>query len=274
MIPTRVAHLALNQYWDWLFASDTGGVEPYLYLTPETVHPIAATSFTEILHYKLRSVLCTIHFRHPTRGLGESLVQQWRYHFAQTFPLRRRGNPTGAFHWLTADPRPGVTIDLRQVPFDTDPRFIWEGWCDLERAWGITRAQQTARQKNRDGFRFYICPSQHWPEDDRTGTVGVDDEMEELWSRDELAQYLQFEDKDWAEERSWTARTAGLGGKLPKYGYHSPEDAEMLERMERLPCTAVGMWLFPVEVFKDPFIPRRFCFDVRDARPGLFLFEV
>ena len=67
---------------------------------------------------------------------------------------------------------------------------------------------------------------------------------------------------------------AGHDGKLPKYGYQSPEDTEMLERMEKLPYTAIGMWLFPAEAFKDPFIPRRFCFDLREARPGLFLFEV
>ena len=259
----------MNQYWDWLFSSDAAGVEPYL--TPKTVHPIAAASFTEILHCKFRSVLCTIHFRHKTRGLGEFLVQQWRYHFAQSFPLRRRGNPTGAFHWLTADPRPGVDIDLRQVPFDTDPRFIWQGWCELERLWGITEAQRAVRQQNHGGFRFYICPSQHWPEDDRTGTVGAEDEIEEVWSRNELAQSLQVEEEDWAEERNFIA---GPGRNLPKYGWQSPEDAEMLESMEKLPCTAIGMWLFPAEAFGVSFIPRRFCFDVRDARPGLFLFEV
>ena len=259
----------MNQYWDWLFDSDARGVE--LRLTPETVHQVGATSFREILHYKLRSVLCTVHFRHATRGLGEFLVARWRYHFAQTFPLRRRGPSIGAFRWLTADPRPGVSIDLRQVPFDIDPRFICRGWCELERAWGITEAQRTARKNRAGGFRFYICPTQYWPKDNRTGTVAAEDETEELWSRDELAQYLQFEVEEWDEERTWMA---GHDGKLPKYGYQSPEDTEMLERMEKLPCTAIGMWLFPAEAFKDPFIPRRFCFDLREARPGLFLFEV
>ena len=48
----------------------------------------------------------------------------------------------------------------------------------------------------------------------------------------------------------------------------------MLEVMEKLPCTAIRMWLFPAEAFKEPTDLRRFCFDVRAASPGLFLFEV
>lgn len=157
-----------------------------VYLTPETLHPTAASSFANILQYKLHSLLCVVGFRHGTRGLGEFPGPGWRCHFAQTFPLRRRGHPTGGFHWLTADPRPGVKIDLRQLPLNADPRFISRGWCHTEK-------QQTARENNHGGLRFYICPIQRWPNQAGGGPVGAEDEEEEVWSWDELAQYLQFE---------------------------------------------------------------------------------
>ena len=84
--------------------------------------------------------------------------------------------------------------------------------------------------------------------------------------------FLKYEAEVWLKEREWLA---GLYGSiLPKYGYKAREDAEMLEAMEKLPCTAIGMWLFPAEAFREPTNPQRVCFDVRTARPGLFLFEV
>jgi hypothetical protein len=45
--------------------------------------------------------------------------------------------------------------------------------------------------------------------------------------------------------------------------------------MEKMPCLAVGMWLFPAEAFdKEPTNPRRLAFDVSPVRPGLFLYEL
>jgi hypothetical protein len=46
--------------------------------------------------------------------------------------------------------------------------------------------------------------------------------------------------------------------------------------MEKAPSTAIGMWLFPAEAFKEPdslYLPKCI-FDMSTARPGLFLFEV
>ncbi len=230
-----------------------------VHLTPASLHPVAAASFTDILQNKLQSLLSVIGFRHRTRGLGESLAADWRFHFAQTFPLRRRGLPTGVFHWLTTDPRPGVEIDLRQLPLRADPRDISRDWCELERAFGITQTQRATR------FRFYICPTLSWSYQD-----GAGEEQEEVWSRGKLEGFLEHEAEVWLKERQWYAGLLDF----PKYGYEDREDAEMLEVMEKLPCTAIGMWLFPVEAFKEPTVPHRVCFDVRTARPGLFLFEV
>ncbi|KAH6844720.1 hypothetical protein B0I37DRAFT_327466 [Chaetomium sp. MPI-CAGE-AT-0009] len=265
-----VAHLAVDRnYRSFLFDRFTGQV----HLTPARLHPVAAASFTDILRNKLQSLLCIIGFRNfRTRALGEFPAPGWRFHFPQTFPLRRRGNPTGVFHWLTADPRPGVEIDLRQVPLNTDPREISRGWSELEHAFGITQTQRAARENNPDGFRFYICPAQFWHAHEGTATIGAEEEQEDVWSRDNLARFLKYEAENWLSERE---RFGGiLGSTWPKYGYQSREDAEMLEVMEKLPCTAIGMWLFPAEVFKEPTNSQRVCFDVRTARPGLFLFEV
>ena len=228
-------------------------------MTPASLHPVAAASFTDILQNKLHSLLCVIEFRHDTRGLGGSPTPGWHFHFAQTFPFRRRGLPTGAFHWLTADPRPGVEIDLRQLPLHVDPRDVFRDWCQLELAFGISRTQRATR------FRFYICPTLSW-----LAQHDAEEEQEEVWSRGELAGFLEREAEFWFKECGWYASLLGL----PKYEYAYREDTEMLEAMKKLPCTAIGMWLFPAEAFKEPTIPHRLCFDVRTARPGLFLFEV
>ena len=174
-----------------------------------------------------------------------------------------------------ADPRPGVEIDLRQLPLDCDPGDIARSWYQLESAFGITQAQRTARENDSGGFRFYICPTQFWDVEEGTFTVGFVEEQEgpkEVWPRGELVQFLKYEAEVWLKERQWLARL--YGSLLPKYGYESPEDVEMLEAMEQLPCTAVGMWLFPAEAFNKPIDLQRVCFDARTARPGLFLFEV
>ncbi len=55
---------------------------------------------------------------------------------------------------------------------------------------------------------------------------------------------------------------------VPRQG--SLMDAEMFERMERLPCTAIGMWLFPAEAFGEPTNVRKAVFDMSAVNPGLF----
>ncbi|KAK3291058.1 uncharacterized protein B0H64DRAFT_349857 [Chaetomium fimeti] len=255
-----VAHLALDRdYFSFLVDRFTGEV----HLTPASLHPVAAASFTEILRNKLHSLLQVIHFRNSKRGLGEFPAPGWNFHFAQTFPLCRRGNPIGSFHWLPADPRPGIEIDLRQVPLGVDPRDSWRGWCQLEHAFGI--AQRATGGKDGNKSRFYICPTQFWPD-----TADTQEQQEEVWSRGELVQFLDREAESWLQERQFFAGI--YGSTPPKYGYES--ETEMLEAMEKLPCTAIGMWLFPPEAFKEPTNPQRVCFDVRTTRPGLFLFEV
>ena len=100
--------------------------------TPATLHP-AAASFADILQCRLRSVLFAVGFRRRYRGLGSFPQHLWHeYRFAQTFPLARRDHPAGAFRWLDADPRPGVDVDIQNMPLGDDPREIARGWRLLE----------------------------------------------------------------------------------------------------------------------------------------------
>ncbi len=105
--------------------------------------------------------------------------------------------------------------------------------------------------------------------------VEEEDETKVVWSRDELARYLQLEAEVWASQRRFLS---GHGGTrmIPKYSYDSQEEAELFEMMEKLPCTAIGMWLFPVEVFPEPpEPPARYVPSFKVAvRPGLLLFQV
>ena len=127
----------------------------------------------------------------------------------------------------------------------------------------MTQAQRATRKSDPTSFRFFICPTLAWlPRD------SVDEE--EVWSRGELAGFLEDEAEVWVNEREFFGSLLDFA----KYGYRDGEDLRMLEEMEKLPCTAIGMWLFPTEAFKEPTIPHRVCFDVRTARPGLFLFDV
>lgn len=158
----RATHLALDQGYPYkLFEWATD--MPRVHLTPETLHPAAASSFAVILRYRLRSLFFVIGFRCPTRGMGSFPARNWRFHFAQTFPLRRRGAPVSNFHWFEGDPRPGLELDLLQLPFSDDPRGIVEGWRRLESAFGITEEQRTGREKHPKDCHVYICPTHDWP---------------------------------------------------------------------------------------------------------------
>ncbi|KAK4150792.1 hypothetical protein C8A00DRAFT_36580 [Chaetomidium leptoderma] len=198
----------------------------------------------------------------------------------------RRDHPAGAFHWLKADPRPGVEIDIRQLPLGQDPRRLARDWKQLEQVFGITRPteQQHQQQAARDkagtaGLRLYVCPRISWP---KTATQPQEreeeeeEEEEEEGPRAELARHLREEADDWQHNRTWLhealLRSCPHSRMMPRQGYML--DAETFERMERLPCTALGMWLFPAEALKEPTIVQRLYFDVSAVRPGLFLFEV
>ncbi len=105
--------------------------------------------------------------------------------------------------------------------------------------------------------------------------VEEEDETKVVWSRDELARYLQFEAEVWVGQRKFLSGPDGAR-MIPKYSSDSREEAELFETMEKLPCTAIGMWLFPVEVFPKPAEPPvsyRPSFKVA-VRPGLLLFQV
>ena len=285
--------------------------------TPATLHPAAAASFADILQRRLRSVLFAVGFRRCYRGLGSFPQHLWHeYRFAQTFPLARRDHPAGAFRWLDADPRPGVDVDIQNMPLGDDPREIAPGWRLLEQAFGVARPtepqqQQTARHDDDDvnkagtaRLRLYICPRIDWPSDSREevrrlygppSTAALQryphlpppaawEAEQEGRPRAELARHLREEADDWLRDR--TAVRDGMvrffrypeaTPVMPRQGYTA--DAEEFERMERLPCTAVGMWLFPAEAFKEgAVVPRRqFCFGLaaaEEVRPGLLLFDV
>lgn len=48
----------------------------------------------------------------------------------------------------------------------------------------------------------------------------------------------------------------------------------MFEAMEKLPCTAVGMWPFPAETFPPNPNPWLISDNTATVRPGLFLLRV
>ncbi|KAK3293765.1 uncharacterized protein B0H64DRAFT_405422 [Chaetomium fimeti] len=272
-----VAHLALNKDFFWLNMMGFGSL-PFQ-LTPDALHPVAAASFTDILRRRLRSVLFVIRFRSCYRGLGEFPARQgYQYHFAQTFPLGRRNHPAGAFHWLDADPRPGVDIDIRQLPLGGDPRVLGRGWKQLEQAFGVTRPAQDQQhdgeargEGGNAGLRLYVCPRVTWPKYERADLLALniaatqpqeghsEEEDDEEGPRADLARHLRSFPNDPLVP-------------VPRHG--DVVDAEMFARMERLPCTAIGMWLFPAEAFNEPTVPHRSCFDASAVRPGLILFDL
>ncbi|KAL2173261.1 uncharacterized protein P884DRAFT_265207 [Thermothelomyces heterothallicus CBS 202.75] len=276
-----VSHLALDGDIRYYLL---GWFEERVNLTPEMLHPAAAASFADILRHKLRSLLCIVDFRGSTRGMGAPpLVRAWRCHFAQTFPLRRRGHVTGAFHWLQADPRPGVELDLRQVPIGDDPQLMLRNWRRLEHLFGVTRNQQATRENDGDcGFCLYVCLTKDWssPDTQRMDRIWTSErretkaEEEAVWSRDELAQHLQYEAEDWEYKRWYPASVYGVTAQCPKYSSDSREEAEIFEAMEKLPCTAIGMWLFPAEAFPPPTFAQPLSFNLSAVRPSLLLFHV
>lgn len=95
-----------------------------------------------------------------------------------------------------------------------------------------------------------------------------------VWWRDKLAQHLQYEAEDWVEQSWWPARNFGGSYPLPKYYSESQQEAETFEAMEKLPCTAVGMWLFPAEAFPPNPNPWLISYNMTALRPGLLLFQV
>lgn len=205
-----------------------------------------------------------------------------RFHFAQNFPLFRRGAPTGGFLWLESDPRPGLEFDLRQVMIRDKIPPIVGAWKELEKAFGI-------EERSPDGpFRLYVCPSLVWP---RRGNgalprddMGDEDETSEGF-RHELALHLEREAEDWNRTRAdldyWStavplSSTPVTREPTPRHG--TQIDAETFEMMERTPCTAIALWLFPIDVFKvkEPAIREgvnRYDLSAYPP-PGLFLFEV
>lgn len=276
--PSRVCHLAIGRgYREFLLETATGNQVP---LSPAILHTAAAESFADILRHRLRSLLCVVHFRNPTRGMGDFPLARWCTHFAQTFPLRPRGLSTSPFHWLQADPRPGVELDLRQLAVTDDPEGILQGWRHLEQSFGLTPSQQAARESDPRAFRLYICPSQKWPgwalqyADGTPRADAAPRRAEEVWSRDELAQHLEQEAEHWVSQRWYPTRNFGGIYPMPKYSAASQEEADMFEAMEKLPCTAVGMWLFLAKDFPEPVNPQLGLFDISAVRPGLLLFEV
>jgi hypothetical protein len=237
--------------------------------TPSMLHPVAAAQFTDMLRHTLRTVLCVLPLRHEMRGLPETWTPPsgtaMRYHFAQTLPLRRRGLATGAFDWFDSDPREGVEFDLGQVSLLGDPLALARGWEKLERAFGVGERAGT------EAFPFHICTTLNWSLKSRSM------DREPARSRAHLAMHLREEAEDWLAKREFAAELGrldgGRGEVIPRHG--TVVDAETFERLERVPVTAVGMWVFPPEAFVKECVSTQFrMFDVSETRPGLLLFDV
>ncbi|OIW30945.1 hypothetical protein CONLIGDRAFT_574104 [Coniochaeta ligniaria NRRL 30616] len=261
-----ILHLALESDYIEDLAGDPDSHPFKPPLTPPLLHPLAAASFTDILSTHLRSLFFAMNFRNSRRGMGEFSSE--KLHFAQTFPLRRRGNPTGAFVWLDTDPRAGLEFDLVQVtPMETIANLL-HVWNDIQKAFGV------------DGggvkLRLYVCPALQWPKPPRFPTPPPEPPQTQEGWREALAGHLRWEEGEWAETRrewnSWLS-TRTKPKDVPRHGL--VVDRGTFEMMERVPVTAVGMWVFPVKVFdREPVNARKNSYDLRDIRPGLFLFEL
>ena len=272
-----IAHLALKEHhWHFFpgyhFEKDPATdqevpVSCPASLTPDKLHPIAAASFRDILLNHLRSLFFVVRFYYHFRGWTELMTRlsPTSLHFAHTYPVRvvRSGSPTGGFRWFEADPRPGVEHDLTQVFFHHNPAGYAVDWKNIERAFGIEE------RAKRQSFDFYICPSVDWTDASslriRNFTPG---------SREELA-YLLAEDKDhWKGAMSFWRETMFKGVGPPDHGCII--DEETFARMERLPSTAVGWWVFRPDAFTQPVTWHSVAAIYRNlsAWPGLIMFEL
>lgn len=99
-------------------------------------------------------------------------------------------------------------------------------------------------------------------------------ESEAVWSRDELGQHFQYEAENWETQRADISFWFKGHPPNPKYCADSPEEMELFLEMEKLPCTAIGMWLIEAEAFPPPTHPQYHAFDLSALRPGLLLFRV
>ncbi|OIW25348.1 hypothetical protein CONLIGDRAFT_691272 [Coniochaeta ligniaria NRRL 30616] len=276
-----VMHLALSEDYVYEFMTRNFQVEDeargHQPLTPALLHPVAAASFAEILRSRLRSALCIMRFLNDRRGRG--YFGRERYHFAHTYPLERRRTPTGAFVWLESDPRPGLEFDLCQVGFRYDITPLVEAWKELEMAFGVVKRSPD------DRFRVYVCPSVTWPKP-RSLLRACAEDIPSGSLRMDLALHLRQESEAWDMTRKdldfWLrglAASLDLGPCPPPTPRHGTEvSAETFDMMERTPCMAIALRLFPIEVLKKPSRPYpdpapRFDLSV-NRPPGLFLFEV
>jgi hypothetical protein len=256
----RLANIALDKYYPHIIFAEDENVLP---VTPATLHPAAAAAFADILRNRLRSVFYITNFRDRMRGIPETpIASRMAYHFARTFPFRRRGLPVGGFDWLPTDPRPGVEFDLRQVALAGDPRHFVRCWQKMEKAFGITEPERVSH--------LYICPSLDWRD---RGCMGRWRDPPVLaWSRVDLDRHLEDEANDWVSKRQFASKCFPGGLHIPKHG--TMIDAKTFERLGSAPTTALGMWLIPAEAFKEPKNPAISLFDVSAVRPGLLLFDV
>jgi hypothetical protein len=262
-----------NEYSAFMLASGD--------LSPKTLHPHAAAEFSDMLRSHLRSFLCVVPFGGKTRTTPVSQHgTNVRYHFAQTFPFRRRGLASGTFDWLETDPRPGVGFDLDRVPFAGNPPGIARGWEKLKRAFGLEELAVD------EGARLYICPTVDWELRSGPDSRPLEDDQVHTppkWTRAHMARHLAEEAEDWllkresADERS---RFCVDGQLIPRRG--TVVDAVTLESRESPPTTAVGMWVFQLETFAGQEATARVyggsglsdLSDLSETRPGLLLFDV
>ncbi|KAK3290944.1 uncharacterized protein B0H64DRAFT_451522 [Chaetomium fimeti] len=262
-----ITHLAIREMCFAHYPEDPS--RPYPYLNPTHLHPAAAEAFADALRSTLRSVLCVIKFRSCMRGTGQPPPGMAPYHFAQTLPLRRRGVPVGSLSWFETDPRWGVEFDLGTLILGTDAERVGGDWERLEKAFGVHSRPKDSR------FRFYICPALNWPR--QSGVAGREKPLLAS-SREGLAQHLREEDADWLSTRQhlWDLYKKHLPGRSMMAKHGPIVDAATSQRMESVPSTAIGLWLFPPEAFKERILRFRpyHIFNVPPVRPGLFLFDV
>ncbi len=300
-----LAHLALRTCPPWANPHVVlGGI---FNMDPARLHPSAAASFADILQRRLRSVLLMLRFKSCYRSVGviPRMPPLDVAHFPQNFPLARRDEPAGAFDWLDVDPRPGVDIDVKQLPIPAVVGGLIGAWKHLELRFGVGNPTQQANHQQPQqgptacepapapGPRLYICPNVGWSEQERRNEAKdfnerfgrppevpmlpdpEEGEASEPGPRAGLASFLHAEAEVWDKHRDSLSRTCPpTATRVPRHGIMM--DAETFEAAEALPCTAIGMWLFPADpsIWRLPAGPRVHPIDRSVPRPGLWLFDV
>ncbi|KAM3081720.1 hypothetical protein ACMFMG_005167 [Clarireedia jacksonii] len=222
-------------------------------------HPIAISSFVDILSTKLRSLWCIEQLLAKRRVHGpipaDIVFGAKPPHLVETCPLltliAKLGRVCMSFDYIENDPR-YVEQDLKTLTFSQDPRRLYASWHVFEKSLGVRRAGP---------FRFNICiakemePLEEWEPDEIEGHVST-----KLGIHQMVNQNRQFETDDW--EHVMKFRPKGLGPDewgYSKRGYRLEEEKEKYMQLVEKATTTIGMHK---QVFQASEAPSLEVFDI------------